>query len=114
MKENYNLRERTPNSMMCFPLPGCPAIFELTPKDMQCVVGACPAIYQSDSPAKEACFGGIGCPTIEKREGSYLIVGELVKAEEFGLEKKVGEGEVLIKVPMKLIDEMQRDDGKRG
>ena len=38
-------------------------------------------------------------------EGSYLIIGKKVKPEEFGLEKKVGEGEVLIRVPTKLIDE---------
>ncbi|MBP7708267.1 hypothetical protein KA107_01165 [Candidatus Pacearchaeota archaeon] len=108
METKYSLKEKTPKSMQCIGL-GCPAIYEVTPKSMQCGIGACPSIYLSDSPAKENCFGGLGCPTIEPREESYLIVGELVKSEEFGLEKKVGPGEVLIRVPRKLIDGMQKE-----
>ena len=107
----YNLKERTPKSMQCFGGLGCPTIYELTPQDMQCVGLGCPAIYISDSKPHESC-GALGCPTIEPRGESYLIVGEVVKPEEFGLEKKVGPGEVLIRVPRKLIDEMERDDGK--
>lgn len=34
-----------------------------------------------------------------------MTIGERVKPKEFGLEKKVGENGVLIKVPKKLIDE---------
>jgi len=86
MKNNYNLKDVTPEDMKCVAV-SCPAIYEVTPKDMKCVAGPCPGIYT--------------------KEGNYLIIGEQVDPKEVGLEKKVGEGEVLIKVPKKLIDEKQ-------
>ena len=69
----------------------CPAIYEVTPKEMQCgVIGICPAIYDN------------------KEESKYLIVGKIADAKKFGLEKKVGADEILIEVPKKLIDEKQK------
>ena len=88
MGTKYELKERTPTSMQCFGGMGCPAIYEVTPKDMICGVGPCPAIFDS-------------------KEG-YLIIGTKLDQKEFGLEKKVAEDEVLIRVPKRLIDEMQR------
>jgi hypothetical protein len=92
--KDYTLIERTPQDMSCFGGIGCPAIYELTPKQMKCGIGACPSIYST-------------------RESSYLIIGRQLTAEEIkekGLEKKVGVGEALIEVPKKLIDKRQRDD----
>ena len=93
MVNEYNLRDVTPQEMRCWPLPGCQAIYEVTPKDMKCVVGPCPGIH--------------------KTEDSYLIIGEQVNPEEIVLEngkslaEKVGPGEVLIRVSKKLIDDKE-------
>ena len=82
----YEIREITPEDMKCLAV-SCPSIYELTPKNMRCAVGPCLAIY--------------------KEEGNYLIIGEQVDPKEVGLEKKVGEGEVLIKISKELIDEKE-------
>jgi hypothetical protein len=60
----------------------------VTPEHMQCLVGACPAIY-------------------ETKQGNYLVVGKQVNPSDVGLAGKVGEGEVLVKVPRELIDAKQ-------
>jgi len=87
MTNKYKLIERTPKEFMCG-IAACPSIYEVTPKSMICgLAGVCSGIY--------------------KDEGNYLIIGKQVNPKEFGLEKKVGEGEVLIKVPKKLIDEKE-------
>lgn len=92
--------ELTPKNMQCM-IGGCPAIYEITPKNMACSGLACPSIYEEQ-------FAAIGCPSIEEHEGRYLIVGKREDVKEFGLEKKVGEGEILISVPKELIDNMKK------
>jgi|TARA_B100001971_G_C17846321_1_gene361160 hypothetical protein len=62
---------------------------EITPSKMMCAIGMCPSIYD-------------GCGE------DYLIVGKKVDPSEFGLEKKVGEDEVLISISKKIIDEKQK------
>lgn len=84
---NYKLIDRTPEELSCG-TGACPAIYDLTPEEMNCGVGFCPRIYNS----KE----------------NYLIIGTKVNPADFGLEKKVGENEVLIEVPKKLIDKMKK------
>lgn len=87
MAEKYKLRELTPYSMMCA-IGLCPAVYELerqTPTEM-CAIGACPEIYAG-------------------QEENYLVIGTKVNPTDFGLEGKVGEDEVLISIPKKLIDE---------
>ena len=64
-------------------------IKEITPESMVCGVGPCPAIYDN------------------KEKGKYLIIGNIADAKKFGLEKKIGEGEILIEVDKKLIDERE-------
>ncbi|MEA3329308.1 MAG: hypothetical protein U9Q06_01035 [Nanoarchaeota archaeon] len=64
-------------------------INEVTPKDMQCVVGACLAIYEAQG---------------SDQESVYLIVGNVVTPSDAGLEGKVGTGEALVEVPRALID----------
>ena len=94
MKTEYTLRELTPGEMICPPWGGCPAIYELerkTPEEMCPPFGTCPDIYQ----------GKEGTP----QENNYIIVGKLIDSSEFGLEGRVGEGEVLISIPKRLIDE---------
>ena len=86
----YNLKELTPVEMQCA-VGACPAIYEVervTPKDMECALGACLEVYQDAE--------------------SYFVIGERIEPEEAGLVGKVGKNEVLIKVPRKLIDERQR------
>ena len=63
-------------------------INEITPKELRCFIGACPSAYEG---------------TRERNE-IYLIVGRQVNPADAGLEKRVGEGEVLIEIPRELID----------
>lgn len=94
IKEKYTLKELTPESMNCWPVPGCPAIYELkrkTPENMCPPWPGCPEIYEGQKGTLQ--------------EDKYLIIGAQINPNDFGLEKKVGEGEVLISVPRKLIDE---------
>ncbi|MFH1451763.1 MAG: hypothetical protein ABIF88_01160 [archaeon] len=88
-------------------------IREVTPEDLRCGIGACPSIYKvrEVTPESEKC--GVGpCPGIYRAEKvgeeSYLIIGKKVNPSEAGLEEKVAEDEVLIKVPIRLIDDMGR------
>ena len=93
--ERYNLIERTPKELQCA-IAACPAIYEglreMTPKELLCIVGSCPAIYEA---------------TIDGRE-VYLAVGKQINPFNAGIEKKVGEGEALIEVPRALVDGMKR------
>ena len=84
----YNLIDRTPKEMQCC-VGACPAIYELTPKENQCVIGGCPSVFGDET-------------------DNYYIIGKVVDAKSLGLEKKVGKGEVLIKVPKELIDNLER------
>lgn len=92
MENKYKITERTPEAMQCA-VGTCPAIYEIerkTPQTMECTAVTCPEIYEDST------------------NGSYLIVGRVENAEEFGLGKKVGKGEVLVSVPKGLIDEMEK------
>ena len=60
-------------------------IKELTPKEMSCVAGTCPAIFETD-------------------EGSYILIGKKADADKLGIEKRVAAEEVVIEVPKRLID----------
>jgi len=91
METKYKVREITPKEDMCLAY-ACPAIYEveeLTPKDSKCLTCACPSIY-------------------EGAEKKYLIIGKKANPSDFGLEKKVGEGEILISVPKEIIDNMEK------
>ncbi len=94
--ERYNLIERTPKELQCA-IAACPAIYEglreMTPKELLCIIGGCPSSYEAKSP---------------EGNGVYLIVGRVVNPTEAGLESKVGEGETLIEVPRALIDKMEK------
>ncbi len=88
MKDKNNLRELTPQYMMCA-AAACPAIYEgVTPKNIQCAT--------------------VACPQIHKGNDGYLIIGEQVNPSDVGLEGKVGKGEVLIRVPKALIDKKEK------
>jgi len=106
MKE-YNIKEITPKSMKCAAM-ACPSIYEITPEDMRCVCAACPSIYEI-TPKEMRCAAAM-CSRIYKDKGNYLIIGEQADPKKFGLEKKVGEGEILIEVPRKLIDEKENSE----
>ncbi|MEK6761028.1 MAG: hypothetical protein AABX93_03850 [Nanoarchaeota archaeon] len=83
---------------------------EVTPKEMQCGIGACPAIYEVErvTPSDMQCLGGLGCPEVYQDIENYLIIGTQIDPKEAGLEGKVGKKEALIKVPKRLIDDRQK------
>ncbi len=58
---------------------------EVTPNQMSCIVGACPAIFETNQDA-------------------YAVIGKVVEPKELGLDKRVAKDETLIVVPKKLID----------
>jgi len=70
---------------------------EKTPKSNYCILGSCPAIYES-----------------ERKGDVYLIIGKLIPKDSLrdvglgGLEEKIGRDEVLIEVPKTLIDDLER------
>lgn len=93
MKSSYELRERTPTSM-------------------QCCVGACPAIYSVETSVSIKNLRPntpLPIKVGSVNENHYLIIGNQLDPRDFGLEKKVEEGEILISVPKLIIDEMQRE-----
>lgn len=61
-------------------------IKEITPKEMQCGFGACPAI-------------------LSDKEENYFLIGKKVNPEDLDLTERIGKDEVLIQVPKKLIDD---------
>ena len=61
---------------------------EVTPRELLCIVGACSSVYEATRESKEV----------------YLVVGRQINPLDVGLEKKVGEGEVLVEIPRVLID----------
>ena len=67
------------------------------------MIGACPKIYEQSSESKE-CIA-VGCPEVIEAKDNYLIIGERIDPKEFGLEGKVSQTEVLVRVPRKLIDD---------
>ena len=58
---------------------------ELTPVDMICIVGGCPAIFETNN-------------------DSYALIGKKLNADELGISKRIGKDEVLIEIPKELID----------
>ena len=58
---------------------------DLTPKEMQCVIGGCPAIFETN-------------------KGSYAVIGRVINAKSLGVKDRVGKDEILIEVPKGLID----------
>lgn len=107
MEKRYKLREITPDTERCA-IGLCPAIYkvkEITPEDERCGVGPCPAIYKTKN---EECGPIGGCPTIEEHGDKYFIIGKVEDATNFGLEKKVGKGEVLISIPKGIIDKLKK------
>ena len=81
---------------------------EVTPKHMMCGIGSCPSIYEEVTPKDMKCCIGGACPQIHKGDKSYLIVGEKINPSNVGLKNKVGEGEVLIRVPKALINKKEK------
>ncbi|MDD5133168.1 MAG: hypothetical protein PHD81_02415 [Candidatus Nanoarchaeia archaeon] len=79
---------------------------EVTPTPMRCIIGGCPAVFKDVTPKTMNCVIG-GCPVIHSTEKNYFIIGEKVNPKDFGLDKKVGNNEVLVKVPKKLIDDKE-------
>jgi len=84
-------------------------LIDVTPKPMRCCIGSCPAIYEAVdvTPKPMRCLIG-SCPSVHQTSEDYLIVGTQVDPAEAGLVGKVGKGEVLVRVPRKLIDERER------
>lgn len=60
-------------------------IKDLTPKHELCVVGGCPAIFETNN-------------------DSYAIIGKVLDANKLGISERIGKNEFLIEVPKKIID----------
>lgn len=58
---------------------------ELTPAEMSCLLGSCPAIFETNNE-------------------SYALIGKKLDSKKLGISKRVGKDEVLVEVPKKLID----------
>lgn len=61
---------------------------ELTPSGAACVIGACPAIFETD-------------------QNSVLVVGKALSiedAERVGIALRVAEGESVVEIPKNLLD----------
>jgi len=105
MKSKRNPLMRSTSSEDCGPIGGCPGVYELVSKE-ECVLGSCPGVYKRVS--EEECIIGSCSAVFDGIEKDYLIIGSLIEnPKDFGLEKKVGKGEVLIRVPKKIIDNMK-------
>lgn len=91
----YKINDVTPEEMNCL-IGACPAIYEglreTTPENMGCILSSCPSVYEATGEGNEV----------------YLIVGKSVAPAEAGLEKRVGVGEALIEVPRALIDNRRK------
>ena len=61
---------------------------EVTPKEMSCIVGGCPAIFETNN-------------------NSYVVIGKKINSKSVGLSKRVSKDEILIEIPKKLIDKKQ-------
>ena len=96
---SYNLKERTPEQMRdCFAGLGCPGVYEVESKSVNfCVLGVgCPGVFDLKrlTPQEQRCIVG-ACPEVyEVNKENYLIIGKVVDAKDFGLEKNVGDGEI--------------------
>lgn len=79
------MRDVTPQSMRCDigVDVGCPAIIEVTPADMGCVVGQCPAIFE--------------------HEDGYLVIGKIMKEIPKEVFARIGHDEIAIWVPKGLV-----------
>ena len=107
----YRIGELTPEAMRCI-WGACSAIYEVierTQESMKSIGGlGSPGVYEAlrpRTPEEQNCAWGL-CPDIQEKGNVYLIIGKLIDPKVAGLEKKVGEGEVLIEVPRDLIDKM--------
>ncbi|MEK6857298.1 MAG: hypothetical protein AABX39_01790 [Nanoarchaeota archaeon] len=60
------------------------------------------------TPLEYRCFGGLGCPAAfeDSEKEEYLIIGTEVDPKNFDLDKRVGKGEVLIKIPKKILEDI--------
>ena len=61
---------------------------EVTPKEMSCICGGCPAIFETNN-------------------NSYVVIGKKINSKSVGLSKRVSKDEILIEIPKKLIDKKQ-------
>ena len=64
-------------------------LIDKTPKSFSCVVGACPAIFETE-------------------HGSYVLIGKVVNKDisDSVLKSRIGRGEIAIEVPKELISQI--------
>lgn len=66
------------------------SIREITPVEMSCMLGPCPALFQV--------------------EEGYLVIGEVVSPKLYSgkLKSRISENEVLIKIPKTLLKNLRK------
>lgn len=86
------MKDITPKAHRCEIGASCPAILEVTPQDLCCMAGGCPAIY-------------------EQQDG-FLIIGKSVASIPEEIKGRVGQDEIVVWVPRGLVrpgDGLQND-----
>lgn len=79
----------------------------LTPPEM-CQVAACPQIYELEKISSEDCTL-LACSAVYRPKGEgdiYVVVGIQLSPADVGLEGKVGDGETVIEVPKRLLENL--------
>jgi hypothetical protein len=65
-------------------------VFEITPEDFYCGIGACPSIFKTN-------------------RNTYLIVGSILDEKlRSEISHKIGEGEDAIEIPIELINDLKK------
>ena len=64
-------------------------LIEKTPKSMSCILGSCPAVFETD-------------------RKTYIVIGKQLKPDQIAkfLENRVGNGETAIEFPKQLLSEI--------
>lgn len=58
-------------------------LVEKTPESLVCLIGQCPAIFETD-------------------RGTYVVIGQIVQDLE-GIKGRIGKNEIAIEIPQKLL-----------
>jgi hypothetical protein len=62
---------------------------EITPEYLRCVIGTCPAVYETD-------------------RGTYILIGKVVKSADIGssLAERIGPDETVVEIPKELVSNL--------
>lgn len=96
------MKEITPKNLRCG-WGSCPALYEVTPADMKCSSALCPAVFEEVTPA---CAIGATCPALYEQEDGVLIIGKRVAIPD-AIKDRVGDDEDVLWVPKNLLKDIE-------